>query len=316
MNRAPGLIGILDISEIAKLGRKDLIKWVMSLRDIWGTTPDKKRVLRSKSRNPQPEKKAQNLDKMADSDSIDNLATKISEEVTAKLSANMDTKLDKIVASVTAVCETVTDLEKRMGEAEQRISDTEDLTAQLSARLEQAETRLGEAIARIEDQENRSRRNNIKIVNLPERTEGDNAKGFFETWIPEVLNLKVKNDRIKVDRCHRTPAKPRPDAAKPRVIYIRLHNYSDKQLIMQSARNLGEVTVSGSRIHFFEDFSPALEKKRRDYMEVKKTLRTLGISYRMIFPAMLRINNGDETRLFKSPAEAQRYAERMQTDNA
>lgn len=121
--------------------------------------------------------------------------------------------------------------------------------------------------------------------------------------------MKVKNDRIKVDRCHRTPAQPRTGSTRPRVVYLRLHNFADKQLIMQSARNMGEIVVAGSRIHFFEDFSPALEKQRRDFTEVKKTFRALGIPYRMIYPAVLRVNAEDEVHLFKTPAEEQRYAD-------
>uniref|UniRef100_A0A8C7YC77 Uncharacterized protein n=1 Tax=Oryzias sinensis TaxID=183150 RepID=A0A8C7YC77_9TELE len=81
--------------------------------------------------------------------------------------------LDQIVKSVSAVCENVKILERRTENVEQRISDTEDSATQLLARLEGAETRLNEALARLEDQENGSRRNNIKIITLPERTEGD-----------------------------------------------------------------------------------------------------------------------------------------------
>uniref|UniRef100_H2MR45 Reverse transcriptase domain-containing protein n=1 Tax=Oryzias latipes TaxID=8090 RepID=H2MR45_ORYLA len=220
----------------------------------------------------------QGLNNMAESD-IESLVMKISDGLYAKLSASMDTKLDQIVKSVSAVCENVKVLERRMENVEQRISDTEDSATQLLARLEGAETRLNEALARLEDQENRSRRNNINIMNLPERTEGDNPKEFFETWIPKVLNMKVKKDRNKVDRCHRSPGQLRPDATRPRAVYVRPHHYEDKQLIMQSARNRGEISLGGSRIHFFEDFSPALEKKRRDFTEVKKTLRSLGIPY-------------------------------------
>uniref|UniRef100_A0A3P9LQ10 L1 transposable element RRM domain-containing protein n=1 Tax=Oryzias latipes TaxID=8090 RepID=A0A3P9LQ10_ORYLA len=277
----------------------------MSLREIWAKTAENKRVLRQKPRKTQTEAEEQGLNNMAESD-IEHLVMKISDRLYAKLSASMDTKLDQIVKSVSAVCENVKVLERRMENVEQRISDTEDSATQLLARLEGAETRLNEALARLEDQENRSRRNNIEIINLPERTEGDNTKEFFETWIPKVLNMKVKKDRIKVDRCHRSPGQLRPDATRPRAVYVRLHHYEDKQLIMQSARNRGEISLGGSRIHLFEDFSPALEKERRDFTEVKKTLRSLGIPYRMLFPAVLRVNHKEKVHVFKKPPPQQR----------
>lgn len=248
---------------------------------------------------------------MAEGEEIDSLVAKISDGVFAKLSSILDAKLDQIAKSVSSVCENVKVLEKRVEDAEQRISDTEDTASQLLAKLQHTKACLREDIQRLEDQENRSRRNNIKIVNLPERTEGDNAKEFFETWIPKILNLKMKNDRIKMDRCHRSPAQLRPGSEKPRVVYIRLHNSMDKQLIMQSAQNMGEISVSGNRIHLFEDFSPTVEKKRREFLESKRALRALGIPYRMLFPAVLCVTHDNKVQLFKTAAEAQRYVQEM-----
>ena len=251
---------------------------------------------------------------MAEGEEIDSLVAKISEGVFAKLSSSLDMKLDQIAKSVSSVCENVKVVERRVEDAEQRISDTEDTVTQLLAKLEHTEARLSEAINRLEDQENRSRRNNIKIINLPERTEGDNAKDFFETWLPRILNLTVKNDRIKMDRCHRSPAQLRTESTRPRIVYIRLHNFADKQLVMQRARSMGEVAVSGSRIHLFEDFSPAVEKKRREFLEVKQSFRALEIPYRMLFPAMLRITHDNKAQLFKTAADAKRYVEELRKD--
>ena len=177
-----------------------------------------------------------------------------------------------------------------------------------------AEARLSEAINRLEDQENRSRRNNIKIINLPERMEGDNAKDFFEMWLPKILNLTVKNDRIKMDRCHRSPVQLWTESTRPRIVYIRLHNYADKQVVMQLARSMGEVAISRSRIHFFEEFSPSVEKKRHQFLEVKKSVQELEIPYRMLFPMMLFITHDNKAQLFKTAADAERYVEEVHKD--
>lgn len=161
--------------------------------------------------------------------------------------------------------ESVKVVERRVEDAEQRISNTEDTMSQLLAKLEHTKARLSEAINRLEDQENRSRCNNIKIINLPECTEGDYAKDFFKIWLPKILNLTEKNDRIKMDTCHCSPAQLQTESTRPRIAYIRLHNYADKQLVTQKARKMGEIAVSGNRIHFFEDFSLALEKRQRSH---------------------------------------------------
>ncbi|TNN24058.1 hypothetical protein EYF80_065819 [Liparis tanakae] len=164
-----------------------------------------------------------------------------------------------------------------MDEAEQRISDTEDSVSQLLAKLERTETRLTEAITRLEDQENRSRRNNIKIINLPEHTEGTNARDFFESWLPKVLKLTVKNDRLKLDRCHRGPAHLQNNSTRSRTVYIRLHNFADQQLIMKP-----------------------VGKKLREFLEAKTSLRDLGIRYQMLYPAVLRVTDDGGVRHFRS----------------
>lgn len=177
----------------------------MSLHDIWGEKTEKKLTGRSRLRKTQSEKETSDPDNMAEGAQIDDLVEKISDAVFTKLSSSLDMKLEQIAKSVNSVCASVTAVEKRVDEAEQRISDTEDSVSQLLAKLERTETRLTEALTRLEDQENRSRRNNIKVINLPEHTEGQNARDFFESWLPKVLKLTVKNDRLKLDMCHRGP---------------------------------------------------------------------------------------------------------------
>ncbi len=59
--------------------------------------------------------------------------------------------------------------------------------------------RLTEEMADIED---RSRRNNVRLVGLPEGAEGSNAAGFLKVnlskWIPS-----LKGRDIEIDRAHR-----------------------------------------------------------------------------------------------------------------
>ncbi|TNN44640.1 N-acetylated-alpha-linked acidic dipeptidase-like protein [Liparis tanakae] len=257
----------------------------------------------------QSEKETSDPDNMAEGAQIDDLVEKISDAVFTRLSSSLDMKLEQIAQSVNSVCASVTAVEKRVDEAEQRISDTEDSVSQLLAELERTETRLTEAMTRLEDQQNWSRRNNIKIINLPEHTEGTNARDFFESWLPKVLNLTVKNDRLKLDRCHRGPAHLQSNSTRPGTVYIRHNNFADKQLIMKWARSAAEVTFSGNRIHFFDDFSPAVEIKRREFLEAKTPLRDLGIRYQMLYPAVLRVTDDGGVRHFRSADEAQRFAE-------
>ena len=67
----------------------------MSLHDLWANTPDSGRFCNNLSGS-----ETSAPDNMVDGDEVDNLVTKISEGVFARLSASLDTKLDQIAKSV------------------------------------------------------------------------------------------------------------------------------------------------------------------------------------------------------------------------
>lgn len=50
--------------------------------------------------------------------------------------------------------------------------------------------------------ENRGRRKNIRIFNIPEITEGRNALDFFEQWLPNFLDMETKGSWVKPERAH------------------------------------------------------------------------------------------------------------------
>lgn len=62
----------------------------------------------------------------------------------------------------------------RINQAKLRISDVEDLLSSLSANHKALETRMKELSQKVDYLENYSRRNNLRIVNIPESMEGSN----------------------------------------------------------------------------------------------------------------------------------------------
>ncbi|ROL53222.1 hypothetical protein DPX16_0089 [Anabarilius grahami] len=92
----------------------------------------------------------------------------------------------------------------RVIEAEQRISDLEDNQANSLTCLASVESSLQKTLEHVEELENRSWRQNIRIVGLKGGKKGSDPTAFFETWIPATLNMNAKDGRIKLERAHRT----------------------------------------------------------------------------------------------------------------
>ncbi len=90
------------------------------------------------------------------------------------------------------------------------------------------------------DIEDRSRRNNVRLVGLPEGAEGSDVAGFLRVnlskWIP---SLKGR-DNIEIDRAHRM-YDGRKNSDRPRTLIFRVLRWHDRSEILKGARQVYQV---------------------------------------------------------------------------
>lgn len=231
--------------------------------------------------------------------------------VTANIERMLDSKLASIIKPVGEVSEKLDSLIQRLGTVEQRVSDLEDASATTAPRVRALEVQLQKVTGRLDSFENQSRRQNVRIVGLKEGTEGKSPVAFLEKWIPEVLNIQT--DRIKLERAHRTGAPTRLAGREgPRAILVRLHDYTDKQKILQAARNRGPLNIEGSNVSFYQDFSMEVVRKRMESANARKQLREAGIRYSFLYPAVIKIFHPNGTSSsFSTTKEINDYVHKM-----
>lgn len=228
-------------------------------------------------------------------------------EVTQNFSDTMEAKLSKFTETLEKISTTLENQSKRIGEAEQRVSEVEDAVSGLEGRLAEAENKIKVLAAKMEDMENRSRRDNIRVLNLKEGTEGKHPIQFFETWLPTVLGLEASpgaKDRIKVDRAHRSGG---PRGERPRPVIIKLHNSRDKPRIIAALRATPNLEYEGQRIFIHQDLSSSVREKRRAFNEVCQALIDKGIRFNMRFPATLTVNHQGSERRFETRRDAETF---------
>lgn len=85
----------------------------------------------------------------------------------------------------------------------------------------------------------------------------------------------------------------------PRSLVVRFVNHQHKQQILAKAWRMKNLQYKGKRIYMDHDFSPTLQKKRREYTEIKKQLRERSIRFQTPYPAKLRVHltDGVKTQL-------------------
>ena len=202
------------------------------------------------------------------------------QQVTRNIKEMLDTTLANILKPVTEMSENLDKIVDRLGSVEQRVSDLEDNAAANTPRLESVESALKRAMERLENYENQSRRQNIRIIGLKEGTKGKNPPVFFEKWIPEVLNMDMQGERLKIERAHQVgPPGGSIGRQGPRAVLVRFHDYTDRRRILRAAINKGRVSTDGQVVSFYQEFSAEIVKRRQESADAFRRLREAGIKY-------------------------------------
>ncbi|KAK7912984.1 hypothetical protein WMY93_013195 [Mugilogobius chulae] len=199
------------------------------------------------------------------------------EEENCQKNDNQDTK-SADGASYQELQLTRADMEEMLQKLEQRIVST--LSAQLSAdravldrhdqTIQQIETSMNDMQSRLlelestctllkkdnealkrktDDLENRSRRNNIRVIGLPEKAEGPHPSAFLADCMKEIFGPNAFASPLKVDRAHRINVQRRNQDA-PRPFIARIHHYQHKELLLNLAREKRKLMYRGAESTF------------------------------------------------------------------
>lgn len=238
--------------------------------------------------------------------------TELLEEHRAALTAEfkasfsqLDSKLDQMRLAVDDHGERVSSLELATEDLSQRVMDLEGICSTLrddNARLK----------TKVADLESRSRRQNIRILGLPESIESGSPTDFFSKLLCEVFGNNTLPLPPELDRAHRSLAPKPASGQRPRPVIIRLHRYQVKDLLIREARRRGKLEYHGQPVRVVEDYSPEILSQRAEYSGVMTELYKLGMKPALLYPARLRLTPpGGARKWISSVDEAQKYIETL-----
>ena len=114
-------------------------------------------------------------------------------------------------------------------------------------------------LERVDDLENRSRRSNLRIVNIPEGSERDqDPTKFISDLLMTVTGPDVFNSPPEIERAHRSLG-PRPGEAgaeKPRTFIVKFLCFQEKEKVLRWARQ-HKMDYRGSELRVYPDISAA-----------------------------------------------------------
>ncbi|XP_068127183.1 uncharacterized protein [Hyperolius riggenbachi] len=216
-------------------------------------------------------------------------------------------KIDKIEVNFGLLREDFSKIRTRITDLEQRTSNVEDSVQAHRVAIPGIQQRLTQLENRAVDAENRNRRSNLRILGIPEKSEGSDVVTFIETLLKEKLPEATFSSFFAVERAHRLTTKKEIPGNYPRPIILKLLNFRDRDEILKAARKEGDIYFQSSRLMIFPDYTNETQKQRRSFQQVKEKLRELQLPYSMLFPARLRVQDGDKLHFFETPEEASRW---------
>uniref|UniRef100_A0AAX7UGL5 L1 transposable element RRM domain-containing protein n=1 Tax=Astatotilapia calliptera TaxID=8154 RepID=A0AAX7UGL5_ASTCA len=233
---------------------------------------------------------------------IDTVTHTLRSEISS-VKAEFKAAITTLQATVNAQGTTIKDLELSATTCSDDLTSLQSAVKVLTEEVRQLQ-------AKCEDLEGRSRRNNIRLVGIPEGLESSNPREFISHLLQDLLKL---NEAPLLDRVHRSlGSKPR-EGTPPRPLLIRVHYFHVKEQLLRLAGANSPLLYQGRRISIFPDFTPAVAKKRSQFTGVKRLLHSCpGIKFGLFYPAELRVTLPDGViRKFTDPASATDFANKI-----
>uniref|UniRef100_K7E325 L1 transposable element RRM domain-containing protein n=1 Tax=Monodelphis domestica TaxID=13616 RepID=K7E325_MONDO len=163
-------------------------------------------------------------------------------------------------------------------------------TIKQNQKNEKIEENMKHLIHKTEDLENRSRRDNLRIIGLPE--DHDKRKSLdiilqeiIKENCPEILEQEGK---VEIDRIHRSPPVLNPQLTTPRNVIAKFKNYQTKEKILQAAKKKS-FKYQGTTVRITQDLAASTLKKRKAWNTIFRKVRELGLQPRINYPAKLTI---------------------------
>nr|XP_034985928.1 uncharacterized protein LOC118092208 [Zootoca vivipara] len=184
-------------------------------------------------------------------------------EVEDGMGPALSKKLDRLSVDMSAVCRDVSRLQSHVDRLEQ---DARSWVLELAA-LRMENHSLSECVRRMERRfralENRSRRNNLRVLGLPEGSEGSDTVAFLQKTLPTLLGLPPEAPPLEIESARRVQGGTSWDpSGRPRPLVLQLLRSGDRAAILQAARGR-PLSYAGVQVTILPDFCSSLSQRRR-----------------------------------------------------
>ncbi len=230
---------------------------------------------------------------------------------------DFSSKFDNVLSAVDNVSKEIKECTGRISQTETCISVNEDNVFALRTTCSALEEKVKSLTAKVVALEGHSRRNNLRLINLPEGAERKDACSFLEQWLPEALDMGPLRSPVTIERAHRVTGRSGPVTSSPvpRALIKKFLSHHDRIRVVNAAKAKGnngnKILSKNIPVLLFPDLPTDIHKQQKRFDEVKRRLRARSIRYGMMYPAHLRITHEGDTIIFETPTDAENFLDRI-----
>ncbi|KAJ1170319.1 hypothetical protein NDU88_002197 [Pleurodeles waltl] len=136
--------------------------------------------------------------------------------------------------------------------------------------------------SKLTDLEDRSRRNNIRLLGFPEGIEGTDILSYLRDILPKLTDITF-DPLLEFERVHRLGPKRQDGKGRPRSIIACLLRHGQARQLLQAARAQGLLRLGTLEIRLSADFSKETADRRRAFL----SLRHLDVKFGLFEPARM-----------------------------
>uniref|UniRef100_A0A8C8WU41 L1 transposable element RRM domain-containing protein n=1 Tax=Panthera leo TaxID=9689 RepID=A0A8C8WU41_PANLE len=231
-----------------------------------------------------------------------------------RILAGVENRLDSLSAEIKEVKnsqneikDAITELQSRMDaaaarmdEVEHRISDRADKLIENNQAEKKREMKAKEDNLTIREISDSLKRNNIRIIGVPEEEEREiGVEGLCEQIIAGNFPNLGKDTDIKTQEAQRTLIRFNKNQPSTWHIIVKFTKCSGKERIMKAAREEKSLTYKGRQIRFAEDLSTETWQARKEWEDIFNVQKQKSMQpRRMLYPARLSFKIEGEIKSF------------------
>ncbi|KAJ1171229.1 hypothetical protein NDU88_003099 [Pleurodeles waltl] len=148
--------------------------------------------------------------------------------------------------------------------------------------------------SKLTDLEDRSHRNNVRLLRFPEGIEGADILSYIRDTLPKLTDITF-DPPLEFQRVHRFCPKRQDGKGHPGPIIACMLSHWQVRQLLQAARMQGPLRLGTLEIRLSADFSKETAERRRAFLSLRPRLRHLGVKLRLFEPARMWITKNGES---------------------